>query len=71
MDEKETEYLEGLLEMEDLAEKKANIYARLLTDVNLAKKMEEFALRHTERKRELEVLLYGKAQTKKREESAQ
>ena len=57
--ELETELLKILLELEDLAEKKTKIYARLLMDVSIAKKMEELSLRHEKRKETLYKLLYG------------
>ncbi len=41
--------------LEDLAEKKMRVYARLLTDVNLAKRMEEIADVHTEAKTTLKT----------------
>lgn len=65
MERVENEYLESLLELEDLAEKKANIYGRLLLDVDLAKEMESLASRHKARRECLEQLLYGKSKTKK------
>lgn len=57
--ELETELLKTLVEIEDLAEKKTKIYARLLMDVSIAKKMEELSLRHENRKETLYKLLYG------------
>ena len=42
-----------LAQKEDLAEKKAKIYSRLLTEVNLATEMETLAVRHAERKQTL------------------
>lgn len=50
--EKDGEYssLKTLASAEDLAEKKIMIFSRLLTDVKLAKKMEELASRHEKRK---------------------
>ncbi len=56
----EKEGLKRLMEVEDLAEKKAKIHSRLLMDTTLAKAMEKLALRHEKRKEELELLLYGK-----------
>ncbi len=56
----ENEYLKGLIELEDLAEKKTKIYSRLLIDAALAGKMEEISLRHKQRRESLEKLLYGK-----------
>ena len=62
--EEEEKYLKELMELEDLAEKKARIYARLLVEPPLAKAMEELALRHEERKERLHFLLYGKRKKK-------
>lgn len=56
--------IEQLIEMEDLAEKKARIYSRLLTDVSLAKAMETLAEKHKERKSALCTLLSGKKEKK-------
>ncbi len=61
---KEEEGLRTLWEMEDLAEKKTAIYARLLIDTSLAKKMEELSLEHGARRAEIEKLLYGKERKK-------
>ncbi len=47
-----------LLELEDLFSKKARIYSRLLTDVALAKGMEERAKGSDERRERIENLLY-------------
>ena len=58
--ERENEYLKNLIELEDLAEKKTKIYARLLIEPALAKAMEELALHHEKRKETIERLLYGK-----------
>ena len=55
--EEEEKYLKELIELEDLAEKKARIYARLLVEPPLAKAMEDLALRHEERKERLSLLL--------------
>ena len=54
-------YLQALLSIEDLAEKKTGIYARLLIEPALAKAMEELSARHKEIKERLEELLYGKS----------
>ena len=62
--EEEEKYLKELIALEDLAEKKARIYARLLVEPPLAKAMEELALRHEERKERLRFLLYGKSKKK-------
>ena len=53
-----------LAQREDLAEKKAKIYSRLLTEVSLAEAMETLAVRHAERKAEL-LALAGKKEDKK------
>lgn len=60
MDEMEKEILIKLLEREDLAEKKAKIFSRLLMDVEKAKLMEALAKRHENARKRLEILLYGK-----------
>lgn len=49
-----------LAEREDLAEKKAKIYSRLLTEPNLAENMETLAVRHGNRKKSLVALAEGK-----------
>lgn len=67
MDEKEKKCLQELLLLEDLAEKKAKIYSRLLMDVDKAKKMEELSSRHADRKKEVERLLFGKAEKDKKD----
>lgn len=56
---KEKELLSALLQAEDLAEKKTRVYSRLLTEISLAKKMEELANRHAERKQSLQALISG------------
>ena len=53
-----------LAKREDLAEKKAKIYSRLLTEVSLAETMETLAVRHAERKKEL-LRLAGKKEDQK------
>ncbi len=53
-----------LAKKEDLAEKKAKIYSRLLTEVSLATEMETLAVRHAERK-ELLLNFAGKKGEKK------
>ena len=58
--EKEKNALKTLIEVEDLAEKKAKIYSRLLTDAALAKDMESLAARHAKRKQTLQALALGK-----------
>lgn len=51
------EFLCRLTGLEDLAKKKTAIYARLLTDTELAKSMETLSLRHTKRMEGLNKLL--------------
>ena len=63
--EQEEEYLKELMELEDLAEKKARIYSRLLVEPTLAKEMENISKRHEERKERIELLLYGKNKKKR------
>ena len=53
----ENEVLQQLISVEDLAEKKASIYARLLTEVSLAQRMEKLANAHKQRKQALQALL--------------
>ena len=65
MTEREDKVLSTLLELEDLAEKKAKIYSRLLTEVTMAQNMEKLAMRHEQRKESIEKLLYGKPLKKK------
>ena len=60
----EKETLIKMLQLEDLAEKKAKIYSRLLTDNALAKEMESLSLRHEKRKEKLTILVYGKCKKK-------
>lgn len=62
--EKEEKYLKELMELEDLAEKKARIYSRLLVEPALAKEMESLSVRHEKRKETIERLLYGKNKKK-------
>ncbi len=62
----ENERLQFLWELEDLAEKKANIYGRLLMDSGIAQKMQSLAGRHAKRKERLEILLFGKAKKEKK-----
>ena len=66
MEEKEKKSLEELMMLEDLAEKKAKIYSRLLMDVDKAKKMEELSARHAKRKKEIQELLFGNEQNSKK-----
>lgn len=60
-------FLTVLAQLEDLAEKKMKIYSRLLTEVSLAKALEELSARHAERKSALESLACGKAKTKSKD----
>lgn len=55
----EEKTLNDLCLMEEIAEKKANVYAKLLMEPSLAKEMENLAARHKERRDSLERLLYG------------
>ena len=55
----EKELLSALYKAEDLAEKKARIYSKLLTEIPLAQEMEELADRHATRKQLLYSLLTG------------
>ncbi len=57
---KDEPFLKRLAELEDLAEKKAKIYSRLLTDASLSKEMEGLSMRHEKRKEELLALFGGK-----------
>lgn len=58
MDEIEEKRLKELLALEDLAEKKAKIYSRLLIDVQKAQDMARLSARHAARKAEIEKLLF-------------
>ena len=49
----EIQILSTLAKVEDLAEKKAKIYSRLLTEPALAKEMERISLKHQTRKNAL------------------
>lgn len=49
--------LQKTLEIVSLAEKKARIYSRLLTETSLAKAMERLACRHEKQTKELGALL--------------
>ena len=55
--QREKEALRRLALLEDLAAKKAGIYARLLTDTRLAKDMQTLAQGHEDRKTLLTQLL--------------
>ena len=61
---REKEALEKMLQLEDLAEKKSKIYARLLTDVHFAQEMNSLSLRHEKRKEILVKLSRGKSEKK-------
>ena len=63
----EKDWLFCLAKREELAEKKAKIYSRLLTEIALAKEMEALSMRHGKRRESLEKLLYGKPVKKKNE----
>lgn len=56
--EVEEKLLDRLIAMEDLAEKKTKIYARLLIEPALAKEMDKFSMNHKKRKTKLSSLLY-------------
>ncbi len=62
----EEEFLNLLLETEDLAEKKAGVYSRLLTEQALAEAMKELSARHAARKERLREILYGKKGEKRK-----
>ena len=64
--EREKQALLRLLNLEDMAVKKAKIYAKLLTEQSLARDMENLAERHSIRKEKLERLLYGEKATNKK-----
>ncbi len=66
MEKDEKEMLITLCKMEDLAEKKANIYSRLLMDTEKAQEMERLAATHKQAKKDLEILLYGKPKKDKK-----
>ena len=57
--EREKQAFVKMLQLEDLAEKKAKIYSRLLMDVEKAQEMEGLAARHAARKIEIEKMLFG------------
>jgi len=61
----EQECLTALADWEDILEKKAKIYSRLLTDPALAKMMEDCSFRHEKRKEKLLGLVCGKTVKKK------
>ena len=64
--DKDNEIFCNLAELEDLAEKKAKIYSRLLTEVNLAQEMETLAVRHANKKASL-LAFVGKKGNKNEE----
>jgi len=66
--EEEKALLIALSHLEDLAEKKTRIYSRLLTEVSLAKAMEELSLRHEKRKEKWVALATGKVNKKQNEQ---
>ena len=63
--QEENSRLIALAEWEDILEKKAKIYSRLLTEVALAKTMESLSLRHEQRKQRLLALACGEPPKKK------
>jgi hypothetical protein len=62
MIEREKEILFSLIKLEDLAEKKAMIHSRLLTEPALAQEMEALSKRHMERKNRLLSLVGEKVE---------
>ena len=62
------ECLLGLIDWEDILEKKAMIYSRLLTDPALAQEMERRSARHEKRKEDLLCLAFGEKGKKKKDE---
>ena len=69
--DKEKAWLTELLSAVCIAEKKARIYSRLLTDVSLAKAMEDLANRHETQKTTLQALLGEKTKKEKKSEGAE
>ena len=67
--DEEKNSLNALLSIINIAEKKARIYSRLLTDVSLAKAMEKLACRHEEEKTALQSLLGDKKSKRARGEA--
>ena len=65
--EKEENALLALVNKEELVEKKAKIYAKLLMEPRLSKEMEELASRHEKRKELLLKLVTGKEVKNKKE----
>lgn len=68
MQERGENLLKNVITLEDLAEKKAKIYARLLIDPAIAQDLEQISKRHQERKAKLENLLYASKDKKGGEE---
>ena len=68
MQERGENLLKNVITLEDLAEKKAKIYARLLIDPAIAQDLERISKRHQERKAKLENLLYASKDKKGGEE---
>lgn len=68
---REKEGLRCVLTALRIAEKKARIYARLLTEVSLAKSMEELACRFEEQKQAIETLLFEKKKSENSEGGAE
>ena len=68
MENDEYQHLLALADWEDILEKKAKIYSRLLTDPALAKMMEDCAFRHEKRREKLLGLVCGKSAKKKNEQ---
>ena len=60
--------LRALASLEDLAEKKTKIYARLLTETTIATEMERLSTRHAERKGSL-TALYERTDTEVKDEA--
>ena len=59
--------LENVVQLEDIARKKTQIYARLLIEPSVAKQMEELSLRH-EKRQETLLQLLGREPLKKAKE---
>lgn len=67
--EKEKEVLSTLIELEDLAEKKAKIHSRLLIEPSIAQEMERISKCHAQRKLRLKTLLTGKVKKEEKDEA--
>ena len=63
--ERENDYLNRIVQLEDLVEKKISIHSRLLMDVALAEDMQTLAARHEKRKAVLYKLINGEKKEKK------